>query len=164
MKQFLRRISPRRAALDLAEQWRQPTEHRWPILGVAVAATFALFMLFIPESQRIEPRRPEVIFISTWEEDRTEQQIIASNCANQKLKDDLEARLAQRAELRRDIYKALGRATFIDVDAIEEEARAERDHAVADEQTARPALSDEAAATARSVEEFCAAALEGSLG
>ncbi len=164
MKQFLRRISPKRAALDLAEHWRQPTEHRWPILGVAAAVTFALFMLFIPESQRIEPARPEVVFISTWEEGRTQQQIIASNCANQQLKDDLEARLAQRAELRRDIYMALGRATFIDVDAIEQEARAERDQADEDEQTVRPALTAEAAETARSVEEFCAAALEGSLG
>jgi hypothetical protein len=163
MKQFLRRISPKRAVLDLAEQWRQPTEHRWPILGVAAAATFALFMLFIPESQRIEPKRPEVIFISTWEEGRTQQQIIASNCANQQLKDDLEARLEQRAELRRDIYMALGRATFIDVDAIEAEAQAERERE--EGQEAGPSvLSEEAAATARSVEEFCAAALEGALG
>lgn len=164
MKQFLRRISPKRAALDLAEQWRQPTEHRWPILGVAAAATFALFMLFIPDSQRKDPERPEVIFISTWEEGRTEQQIIASNCANQQLKDDLEARLAQRAELRRDMYKALGRATFIDVDAIEAEAQADLDNESAEQDAARFVLSEEAAATARSVEEYCAAALEGSLG
>lgn len=164
MKQFLRRVSPKRAALDFAEQWRQPTQHRWPILGVAVATTFSMFMLFIPESKRKDPERPEVIFISTWEEGRTQQQIIASNCANQQLKDELEERLAQRAELRRDMYKALGRATFIDVDAIEAEAEAESSRENEEQEADRTALSEEAAATARSVEEFCEAALEGSLG
>lgn len=159
MKQFLRLINPKRAALDFAEQWKQPTPHRWPILGVALALTFALFMLFIPESQRIEAKRPEVIYISTWEEGRSERDIIASNCANQQLKDELQAKLEERAEIRVDMYKALGRATFIDVDAIEAEAEAERASQQAAQQTSQQALSEEAAQVAASVEEYCARAL-----
>lgn len=165
MKQFLRRISPKRAALDFVGQWRQPTPHRWPILGVAIAGTFALFMLFIPESQRIEPKPPEVIYISTWEEGRSERQIIASNCANQQLKNELEAKLEQRAEIRRDMYRALGRATFIDVDEIERQVEAERaaEAAAGDGMTGPatgqatgPASSD--ADVAISLEEYCARA------
>ncbi len=126
MKRFLRLISPRRAVNDFTEHWRQPTPHRWQILGVACAATFALFMLFVPESTRIEQRRPELIYITTFEEGRTEEQIIASNCANQQLQNQLQARLEERIELRKEIYRELGRATFVDVDEMEAQAEAAR--------------------------------------
>ena len=156
MKQFLRRISPRRAVADFITVWRQPTQHRWGLLGVAIALTFTLFMLFIPKSQMVEPEMPEVIYISTWAEGRSEAEIIASNCRNQELRDELEGLLAQRAEIRRDIYKALGRATFIDVDAIEAEADAVR---AEEEAAAARALPDNVDPLARlSVEEYCARA------
>jgi len=164
MKQFLRRISPKRAVLDFMEVWQTPQQHRWPVMGVALAATFALFMLFIPESQRIEPRPPEVIYVSTWEEGRTERQIIASNCRNQELKDALQARLDERAEIRRDMYRALGRATFIDVDEIEANAEAEAAAAEAEEQAAREAVGLDDGAYAMSVEEYCAQALGDAAG
>lgn len=122
MKEFFRRISPRRAVKDFSDVWGEPTPHRWPILGVACAATFAVFMLFLPESTRIEPKRPDLIYISTLDQNRTEAEIIAENCANQELQDSIAARLEQRAELRRDIYRALGEATFVDVDSMIEEA------------------------------------------
>lgn len=143
MKQFFRRVSPKRAVNDFAELWHQPTDHRWPILGVAIAATFAIFMLFIPESQRIEPRRPEVTYITSWSPDRTEAEIIASNIENQARKDEREAIEEQRAELRRDLYRALGRATFIDVDEMEAEIEAER----AAEEAAAAAEQPDTAAT-----------------
>ena len=155
MRAFLRRISPRQAVADFADQWRQPTEHRWPILGVAVAATFCLLMLFIPRSERIEPEAPDIIYISTFDESRTPAQIIASNCANQRLKDELQARLDERAELRRDLYRALGRATFIDVDAMEREIEAERAAEAAAQGPAR-APDPETAELALNVEEYCA--------
>ncbi|TIX49649.1 hypothetical protein [Alteraurantiacibacter aquimixticola] len=162
MKQFLRRISPKRALVDLWQVWTAPEQsHRWPVLGVSIALTFAMFMLFIPESQRIEPRPPEVTWISTFSEDRTEQQIIASNCRNQQLKDALQARLDQRAEIRRDLWMALGRATFIDVDAIEAEAEATR--ATAEQSGNAPIRSDSPLA-ALTVEEYCARALDAALG
>ncbi len=164
MKQFLRRISPKRAILDFLEVWKTPQQHRWPVIGVSLAATFSLFMLFIPESQRIEPRPPEVIYISTWEEGRSERQIIASNCRNQELKDDLQARLDERAEIRRDLYRALGRATFIDVDEIEANAEAEAAEAAAQEQAEREAAGFDNSAYNLSVEEYCAQALGDAAG
>lgn len=159
MKQFLRRISPKRAALDFVEVWQTPQQHRWPVMGVALAATFALFALFIPESQRIEPRPPEVIYISTWEDGRSERQIIASNCRNQRLKDALQARLEERAEIRRDLYRALGRATFLDVDEIQANADAEAAAAEAKELATREAAGFDDAAYNMTVEEYCAQVL-----
>ena len=126
MKTFLRRISPKRAVSDFAGQWKQPTPHRWQILGVACAASFALFFTLIPRGERIEPRGPELVYISTFEETRSDAEIIASNCANQQLQDEIEARIAESEEAKRELYRQLGRATFVDVDSMEAEAEAER--------------------------------------
>jgi hypothetical protein len=154
MKQFLRQISPTGAFSDLLTVWRTPGQNRWLVLGAAMAMTFCMAMLFIPVDQRIEPRPPEIFYISTFAADRTEREIIASNCHNQELKDALEARLAEREEIRRDIYRALGRVTFIDVDAIEAEVEADRAR-----EAAVAAAADVGEEPALSVEEYCARAL-----
>lgn len=153
MKEFFRRVSPKRAIVDFAETWRQPTPHRWPILGVAIALTFFTFMLFIPKSQRVPPPKPDVIWITTYAPDRTRAQIIASNCANQQLMDELQKRLDERANLRREMYAALGRATFINVDKILKEAKEERAKEIASGKIVTPEQH------ARSVAEYCAQAL-----
>ena len=127
MRKYLHMINPKRAVGDFAEQWQQPTPHRWQILGVACAATFALIMLFVPESQRMEPARPEITYITTWDESRSREEIIASNIANQERKERIEALLQERAELRKELYRELGRATGLDVDQMEAEIRAEEE-------------------------------------
>jgi hypothetical protein len=123
---FWRLISPRRAVEDFAHEWRQPNPYRWRVLGVSVAATFALMMLLLPDSERIQPRPPEVTWITTFAEGRTEAEIIASNVENQRRKERLAAEAADRAERRRQAYKALGRATGVDVDEMEAEIERER--------------------------------------
>jgi hypothetical protein len=123
---FWRRISPRRAVADFANEWRQPNPHRWQVLGVAVAATFALMVLIIPDSERVAPPRPEVTYITTFAPDRTEEEIVASNIANQRRQDELRELRRQREELRKEAYRDLGRATGIDVDAMEAEIERER--------------------------------------
>jgi hypothetical protein len=123
---FWSRISPKRAALDFYDQWQQPTPHRWQVMGVAIAATFAIFTLGIPESERGPPPRPEVTYITSWAADRTDEEIIASNIENQMRKERRQALLEAREERRRELYRALGEATFIDVDAMEEEIARER--------------------------------------
>ena len=126
---FWRRISPKQAIDDFSDQWQQPTPHRWQIMGVAIAATFAVFMVFIPESQRAPPARPDVTYITTYAPGRTLEEIQASNTANQERKDALAARRAAIEERKKELYRTLGRATFIDVDAME--AEIERDEAAA---------------------------------
>lgn len=119
---YWQRLSPSEmgsAIGDLLAYWRQPTPYRWQILGLSVAMTFTLMVLFIPESQRAEPRRPEVQYISTFAPDRTDAEIQASNLENQKRQEELEKERLAREEARKERARALGRATGIDVDALE---------------------------------------------
>jgi hypothetical protein len=123
------RFSPRVAASalgDLLAYWRQPTPYRWQILGVSVGLTFTLMVLFIPESQRVEPRPPDVTLISTFEAGRSDAEIMASNIENQKRQDELQARREAAAERKREAYKALGRASGFDVEAMERQIERER--------------------------------------
>ena len=123
---YWRRLSPRGAIGDLVEQWRQPTPYRWQILGVSVAATFTMMVMLIPESQRAEPRRPEVTYISTFEAGRSDEEIVASNVANQQRQDELQARRDALEERKKELYRNLGRATGVDVDAMERRIERER--------------------------------------
>lgn len=123
---FWRNISPRGAVKDFLEHWSNPQPYRWQVLGISVAATFAMLMLFIPKSERIPPARPTVTYISTWEAGRTEAEIIASNIANQKRKDEAAAEAAALDERRKEFFRALGRATGIDVDEMERKIVADK--------------------------------------
>ena len=116
---FRRRISPRGAIADFIELWRAPQPYRWQILGLSVALTFTMMMLLIPKSERIPPARPDVTFISTWEEGRTDEEIIASNLENQRRKDEAAALAAERQARRREAFRALGKASGFDVDELE---------------------------------------------
>ena len=116
---YWRRISPRGAVSDFIEEWRRPQPYRWQILGLAVAITFAMMVFLIPDSQRIPPARPEVTYITTWQEGRTDEEIAASNAANQARKEEA-ARLAEeRQARRREAFRALGKASGFDVDELE---------------------------------------------
>lgn len=120
---YLQRFSPRGGLEDFVAYWRQPTPYRWQILGLSVAMTFTMMVLLIPESQRIEPRRPDVTYISTFAPDRTDEEIAASNLANQKRQEELEAQRLAREEERKERARILGRATGIDVDRLEEQMK-----------------------------------------
>ena len=149
---YWRRLNPRGGLDDFLDYWRQPTPYRWQILGVSVALTFTLMVLFVPENQRAEPRRPEVTYISTFEAGRTDEQIRASNLVNQRRQDELRARRAALEERKKEMYRQLGRATGVDVDAMEERiAREERElevrEAAARDAAARDAAADRARTT-----------------
>ena len=149
---YLHRFSPRGGFEDFLSYWRQPTPYRWQILGASVALTFTLMVLFVPENQRAEPRRPEVTYISTFEAGRTDEQIRASNLVNQRRQDELRARRAALEERKKEMYRQLGRATGVDVDAMEERiAREERElevrEAAARDAAARDAAADRARTT-----------------
>ena len=123
---FWRNISPKGAIGDFIDVWSEPTPYRWQIMGVALALTFAFFALLIPESERIPPERPSITYISTYADGRTDEEIIASNLANQQRKDELEAQREEAAERRKELYRALGRATGVDVDEMERQIAADK--------------------------------------
>lgn len=140
---FWQKISPKRAAKDFAGEWQGDSPHRWPVLGVAIAITGSLLWMLIPAEQQGFLPRPNVIYISTWEEGRSDEEIIASNIANQKRKDIRAERQARRDEIRKDMYRTLGRATGVDVDAMEAKIKADEaeDAAQATENAAPPEVA-----------------------
>ena len=78
------------------------------------------------ETVYVPPRPPEVTYITTFAEGRSDQEIIASNEANQARNDQLRAAQEEIEEQKREMYRALGRATGIDVDAMEAQIEADR--------------------------------------
>ena len=131
---FTSRFDPRAGAADLWEYLREPRPYRWPILAVSIAIPLAGGAMLTQESHFRPPDAPKVNFISTFAEGRSDEEIRQSNLVNQQRK---EAREAEREELRArkvEAYKALGRATGLDVDEMERQAQIEaaREKAIAE--------------------------------
>lgn len=124
---FLRNVStPRGMIADFAEVFRQAGKNRWRIAIAAALCTGGIFSVMMQEGGRGLPRPPEVTYITVWDPHRTEAEIVASNIANQRRKERLAAEQAEREENVRQIYKTVGRASGMDVDAIERKAKAEQ--------------------------------------
>ncbi|MEO6152824.1 MAG: hypothetical protein ABIT09_05800 [Croceibacterium sp.] len=119
---FWREVSPKGAIGDLVHEWQKPNPYRWRILGVSVAATFAMIVLFVPtKSERADPRPPKITYITTFDPKRSDAQIVASNKANQVKQLKLQAELAAAEERRKQFFRTLGRASGLDVDALEKQ-------------------------------------------
>lgn len=123
---FLDKINPAGGIADFWHEFRRPNPYRWPILLLSFLITGSILSTIIWEKTRIPPERPTVTYITTFAPDRTDAEIIASNIANQRQKEKREAEEAARLERRREAYRALGRATGIDVDAIDARIARER--------------------------------------
>lgn len=126
-RSFLRNVSsPRGMAADFAEVYRQAGKNRWWIGLASAACTIGVFSVMMQEGGHGLPKPPEVTYITVWDPHRTEAEIIASNIANQRRKERLAAEQARREEEVKNIYRAVGRASGMDVEAIEKKAAAER--------------------------------------
>lgn len=122
---LISRLNPKEGVADFWSEFRRPNPYRWPILGVSILITTGL-MAWITQDDAVGPPIPyEVEYITTFAEDRTQEEIIEGNIANQREKDELERILAEREERKKAIYRALGRAAGMDVEKIEREAAEE---------------------------------------
>ncbi len=120
------RLNPVGGFQDLWSEFKRPNPYRWPILAASLLSTFTL-MFWVTQEQVIgPPARPQVSIISTFADGRSEAEIIASNLENQRLKEQWEARRAAREAEIQDMYRTLGRATGIDVDAMERQIAEDR--------------------------------------
>ena len=119
------RFNMKSGTADLWDYIREPRPYRWTFLAVSFAMTFGLLYSFVQESVFVPPEKPKVVFISTFAEGRTDAEIRQSNIENQKRKEEREAELAELRERKVDAYKALGRATGLDVDAMAAQAEIE---------------------------------------
>lgn len=120
------RFNPTGGIVDFWHEIRRPTPYRWPILGLSLLCSFALLFWVTQERVLVPPAPPEVSFISTFAEGRTDAEIIASNIENQKRKERREAEQARRDAEVKAAYRALGRATGLDVDAMERKIAADK--------------------------------------
>lgn len=123
---FTSRFNPTGGIVDFWQEIRRPTPYRWPILGLSLLCSFVLLFWVTKERVLVPPERPKVSFISTFAQGRTEAEIIASNIENQKRKERAEAERARLEEKVKDAYRRLGRATGIDVDAMERKIAADK--------------------------------------
>lgn len=138
-REFLSLINPLAAARDLRNELVRPVPHRWPLMGVAAAATFAVFSVIYQEGSVGMPLPPRVIYVDSWLGERSDAEIIAGNIAATNARKAREAEEAASAERIRQMYKTLGRASGMDVDAIEAKAKAEEQAAAARTPGAAPA-------------------------
>ncbi len=122
----LQRFNPGPGMADFWEYLKRPQPYRWLI--VAVSAIPAILIIAWAGSEEIiaPPERPNVTYISTLAPDRTDEEILASNIANQQRQDERRALYEEYEERKREAYRAVGRASGMDVDAMEERAAAER--------------------------------------
>lgn len=123
---YWRNINPTGAIADLATVFRQAGSNRWRIGALSALTTVGVFSVMAGESWTAPRALPEITYITVWPSNRTDEEIIASNIENQKRKDALAAEQARREEEVRGIYKTIGRASGMDVDAIERKALADK--------------------------------------
>jgi hypothetical protein len=117
---IFRDVSLKGSGSDLIAFLRTPREHRWLLALLASAPPLMIVGMFNSDIlERTKPGPPEIIYIESWPADRSIAEIIKSNEARQKIEDEQQAKM-------REAYKALGRASGMDVDRIEREAEAAR--------------------------------------
>ena len=134
------RFNPTSGIVDFWHEFRKPNPFRAPILLASMAPFGLIFWWLSGETVYKAPERPQITYISTFDPDRTDEEIIASNIANQEVKDLREADAERRAERKRELYKALGAAAGMDVEEIDRRGREAREAEEAQERAELDAM------------------------
>lgn len=145
----LHRLNPGPGLSDFWSEFRKPQPYRWPILAVSALPFAAIFYWAAGEEVYLPPERPSVTYITSFAPNRSEAEIIASNEANQAKKDELRAQQEEFEQKKREMYRALGRATGLDVDAMERQIEAERAQEAAEKRQTAPKPEAEVAGSTR---------------
>ena len=153
MRMLPSRFNPAGGLADFWNEIRRPQPYRWQILIVSILPAAFMVWWGVNSTQYGEPERPQIEYITTLDPARSEAEIAAEIRANQEIKDLREAEEARIAEEKRRIYKEIGRASGMDVEAIESKAAAER--------AAEKAEADKRRAEAEAAAKAKAAASEG---
>ena len=146
---IMSKVNPVGGVTDFWHEFTRPNPYRWPILAASCLMTFSLMYYFTQERVRIPPEPPQVTYITSFEAGRTDAQIAAANLENQRRQDELQAEREAREERVKDLYRSLGRASGMDVDAIEREAAEERAREQAAQRQERERLLGRAADDSR---------------
>ena len=113
-------VSPSSAIGDLIDVWRgQTVTQRFWLLGAACLPVGLIIGGIIQDvARKSVPPEPEIIYVESWRLDRSMEEILADQKERQRLREIRKAEIKER-------YKAIGRASGMDVDAIERKAKAE---------------------------------------
>lgn len=123
---IFRRFNPGPGAADLWEYIKQPQDYRWPIV-IASCLPVVVILAWAGSESVIAPLdRPTVTYITTLDENRSNDEILASNIENQRIQDERRAQFQEIEDRKRELYRALGAASGMNVEAMEERAAAER--------------------------------------
>ncbi len=121
-----REASPRGAIADLRTVYEQAGKNRWRIAILAALTTFGTFSVMVGQSWTKQRALPEITYINSWPEDRTAAETKAFIEENQRRKEERAVLQAMADAEAKAFWKALGRASGMDVEAIEAKAEAER--------------------------------------
>ncbi|WP_209346836.1 hypothetical protein [Pontixanthobacter sp. CEM42] len=119
---LIQRLNPAGGIADFWQEFKKPTPYRWPILGVSALMTAGLMFLIIREDVVGPPVPPNVTYITSFAEGRSDEEIIASNLVYQAHKEKRDAMIAAREERKKEIYRALARASGMNPREIEKKA------------------------------------------
>ncbi|KUO55494.1 MAG: hypothetical protein APF78_05825 [Sphingomonadales bacterium BRH_c3] len=122
----LQRYNPGPGMADMWEYFRRPQPYRWPILAASALPIILILLWANSEERLVEPDRPKVTYISTLAPDRSDEEILASNLANQQRQDERRTQIEAAEQRKRELYRALGAASGMDVETMERQAAAER--------------------------------------
>ena len=116
---FFQDASVKGGVSDLVGYLRQRGSLRPLVLLAACVPTATIIAMFYFDAMdKAKPPPPEVTYFESWPADRSVEESLAAIRENQKEKDAMRQR-------ERDAYKALGRVVGMDVDKLDEEAKAE---------------------------------------
>ena len=121
------RFNPAPGIVDFWNEFRKPNPYRLPILLASMAPFGLIFWWLSGETLYKDPERPTITYITTFDPTRSDAEIVASNEANQEVKDLREEQFEELEERKRDLYKALGAAAGMDVEEIDRRGRQARE-------------------------------------
>lgn len=134
------RFNAKAGVADLWDYIREPRPFRWTFLAISVAIPASATVMLAQESHFRPPDAPEVSYITTLAEGRSDEEIRRTNLENQQRKEKRAAKRAELVERKVEAYKTLGRATGLDVDEMERQAEAENARERAAEEARRREL------------------------
>ena len=143
---FAKNISPRGAFGDLMGVLRAKQDHKALFFIAAALPPALIITMFILDQERLNKAPPpEIFYFESWDKSRNYQDIIAERDARLRLREAL-------LEERRQRYKALGRASGIDVDKIDKETAAAREKVAKERAALEKQLRENAAERQKELE------------
>lgn len=141
---FIRHVNPTGAIGEFASVFREAGPKRWPIAALSALTALGVFSTMTGESWKKPRPLPEITYITSWPEHRTEAETRAFIAENQRRKDIREARIREYEKAGQDAWMALGRASGVDVDRLKSQADAAKAKAAADAKAKAEALVEPA--------------------